>query len=82
MIRNVLMSLSLVSAGLFAATPALAYDPCVRATDRREAADAAVFRWIRSHCTNNGSCYGNPAEFQRLREAALDARAEQARACR
>ena len=70
------------TAGLFSATPAIAYDPCARASDRAEAADAAVMRWIRSHCTNNGSCYGNPAELQRLRERALDARAERARACR
>jgi hypothetical protein len=64
------------------AAPALAYDPCDRASERAERADAAVLSWIRSHCTNNGSCIGNPAELQQLRERALDARAERARACR
>lgn len=82
MMKSAILGLAAVSSLTVMSAPAAAYDPCVRASERAEEADAAVYRWIRNHCNSGGQCIGNPAYFQRLRERALDARAERARACR
>ncbi len=81
MSRSLLGGIAVLAGSLVLATPATAYDPCKRATDRALDAEQDVMDWIRSNCTPNGSCYGNPARLQRLREIALAARDARRRAC-
>ena len=56
MLKSATLGLAVLASGLAVASPAAAYDPCRRATERAQDADAAVYRWINQHCTSGGQC--------------------------
>ncbi|SIQ15585.1 hypothetical protein [Solilutibacter tolerans] len=48
-----------MAAGLLTATESKAYDPCQRALQELQEAEAAWYRWMRNNCPRSGPCTNN-----------------------
>ena len=48
-----------MAVGLFTTTESKAYDPCQRALQELQEAEAAWCRWMRNNCPRNGPCTNN-----------------------
>ncbi len=73
--------LGVATAAVLTPTPAVAYDPCQRAQQDVERAEAAVRRWYAENCPRSGKCWGSPAELFALGDRVQNARERRSRAC-
>ena len=71
---------SVLAIGTLTATEARAYNPCERALQDVQEAEAAFQRWRRNNCVRNGEC-ANDARGYMLLNRVFEARARASRAC-